>query len=51
MGMKDNIDIQEIKNKQVKQIKDCIIDLINKYPNYYKDKEYAQKFLNIDKKK
>ena len=48
MVMKDNIDIQKIKKKQVEQIKDCITKLVNKYPDYYKDKEYAQKF--IDKK-
>lgn len=50
MKLKDNIDIKEIKKKQVEQIKDCITNLVNKYPDYYKGKEYAQKFLNKDKK-
>lgn len=48
MDMKDNVDIQEIKKKQVKTIKECITKIVNKYPDYYKDKEYAQKFLNKD---
>lgn len=48
MNKKDNYNIEKIKKKQVKNIKDCISKVVNKYPDYYKDKEYAQKFLNKD---
>lgn len=50
MNKKDNYNIEKIKKQQVENIKDSIIKIVNKYPDYYKDKEYAQKFLNIDKK-
>lgn len=49
--MKDNDDIQALRKKQVERIKDCITKIVNEYPDYYKDKEYAQKFLNKDNKK
>jgi len=44
MKLKD--DVEKIKKKQVEEIKDCITKLVNKYSDYYKDKDYAKKIKN-----
>ena len=36
--------IDKLKNEQVEKYSICIKSLINKYPEYYKDKDYAQVF-------
>lgn len=36
--------IDKLKEEQVYKYSSCIRNLINKYPDYYKDKEYAQAF-------
>ena len=36
--------IEELKEEQIEKYCICIKNLINKYPNYYKNKDYAQVF-------
>ena len=36
--------IDKLKEEQVCKYSSCIRNLINRYPDYYKDKEYAQTF-------
>lgn len=36
--------VNELKKEQIEKYSICIRNLINKYPNYYKNKKYAQAF-------
>jgi len=38
--------IDKLKEEQVNKYSSCIKNLINKYPDYYKDKDYARVFIN-----
>ncbi len=43
--MEDNSNLENIKKKQVEDIKECIKKIVNDDKEYYKDKKYAKKFL------
>lgn len=42
------LNIENLKHNQTKKYEECIVRLINKYPSYYKNKEYAKYFKDLD---